>query len=314
MKIALTVFFGITIFIASFMIFWIQPLYSKTLLPILGGSPSVWNTSLFFYQTALFVGYAYSHFLTRKFNLKQQIYIHISIGALAFISLPVTVPQYEPAWVLSHPTLWLFSILTVYVGPAFVVLSSTSPLLQRWYSYTKLKNSHDPYFFYSISNAGNIAALVLFILLLEPAIGLTRMLQGWSYSYAAFGALMLICILALIKFAPKSETEHTSVSLPGTNRWPAVLLLSFIPTSLLYGVTQHISFNIASTPLMWVMPLILYLTAFVIAFMRKRIIKIRLIRGLQLGMIGVYVLLFMFSVDINILPAWFVVPVHLVLF
>ncbi len=314
MKIALTVFFGITIFIASFMIFWIQPLYTKMLLPILGGSPSVWNTSLFFYQTALFVGYAYSHFLTRKFNLKQQIYIHISIGALAFISLPVTVPEYEPAWVLSHPTLWLFSILIVYVGPAFVVLSSTSPLLQRWYSYTKLKNAHDPYFLYSISNAGNIAALVLFILLLEPAIGLTRMLQGWSYSYAAFGALMLICILALIKFAPKSETEHTSVSLPGTNRWPAVLLLSFIPTSLLYGVTQHISFNIASTPLMWLMPLILYLTAFVIAFMRKRIIKIRLIRGLQLGMIAVYVLLFMFSVDINILPAWFVVPVHLVLF
>jgi len=314
MKISLTVFFGITIFIASFMIFWIQPLYTKMLLPILGGSPSIWNTSLFFYQLALFFGYAYSHFLTRKFNLKQQLYIHVFFGALAFISLPMTVPQYEPAWVISHPKLWLFLILIAYIGPAFVVLSSTSPLLQRWYSYTKLKNAQDPYFFYSISNAGNIAALVLFVFLLEPAMGLTGMLQGWGYFYAAFGALILICILTLIKFAPKSETEHVSVSLPGTNRWAAVILLSFIPTSLLYGVTQHLTFNLVSTPLMWTMPLVLYLTAFVIAFMRKRIIKIKLIRGLQLGLLVVYVLLFMTSVDINILPAWFVVPIHLALF
>src|SRR5262245_10027386 len=164
-----TLLFGLTIFVSAALLFSVQPMVAKMLLPLLGGTPAVWNTCMVFFQAALLAGYAYALFLSRL-RLRQQLVVQLVVLLAAFIALPIGI---SASWVSSvpssgNPSLWLLACLAFTVGLPFFIVSSNSPLLQKWFSSTSATSAQDPYFLYSASNAGSLLALLAYPALLEP--------------------------------------------------------------------------------------------------------------------------------------------------
>lgn len=264
-------FLGATLASAA-LLFWIQPLFSKTLLPLLGGAPVVWNTTLVFYQLVLLAGYGYVHLLTRLTGCRFQLAIHLSLCLFALVFLPVRVASAFPDNM--NPVAGLLVLMAVSLGPPVLTISATAPLLQRWFADTDHRGARDPYFLYSASNAGSMLALVAFPLLLEPHLSLSAQRQAWSLGFVGLVALLALCGLLTLRSGSKAaETNGVSVvageQISWSNRlhWMA---LAGVPASLLLGVTQHITTDIASVPLLWVIPLLVYLLTYVLAFSRRR--------------------------------------------
>ena len=164
--------FAGTLFISATLMFVLQPLFGKLLLPFLGGSPAVWNTCMVFYQTLLFLGYLYAHYLSVKFSPLRQIQIHVVVIAISLIALPVALPDNPIPPTDSNPTFWLMGTLFLAIGLPFFVVSTTSPLLQKWFSNIGHHTSEDPYYLYGASNAGSMLALLSYPFLIETNIGL----------------------------------------------------------------------------------------------------------------------------------------------
>jgi len=275
-SLSLIVIFAGTLFISATLMFVLQPLFGKILLPLLGGSPAVWNTCMVFYQTILFLGYLYAHYLSTKFNNLRQIQIHTVVIVLSLIALPVGLPENTIPPTESNPTLWLMWTLLLAIGLPFFIVSTTSPLLQKWFSKVGHHTSEDPYYLYGASNAGSMIALLSYPFLLEPNIGLLSQKSLWSMG---FGLLcLLICSCAFLLWRNTSDNidnslqkEHqadptaqsTPLALSTKLHWFA---LAFVPSSLLLGLTNFISTDIASVPLLWIIPLTLYLITFILVF------------------------------------------------
>ena len=192
-----TLLFGVTIFISSALLFSIQPMIAKMLLPLLGGTPAVWNTCMLFFQAVLLCGYAYALVVSRM-SLKRQVIVQLAVLCLAFISLPIGLSS---SWVNSvpssdNPSLWLLMCLAASVGLPFFIVSSNSPLLQKWFSRTGVKSAGDPYFLYSASNAGSLLALLAYPALMEPFFTLRAQSRLWMLCYAAL--VLLIGLHAVI--------------------------------------------------------------------------------------------------------------------
>src|SRR6187200_1397241 len=237
-------------------------------LPLLGGSPSVWTTCMLFFQAALLAGYAYGHAGIRVLGLRRHAMLHSVLVWLPLLLLPIAVNQ-ETATATDHPIAWLLQTMGVSVGLPFVVLASTAPLLQRWYSSLDTRSS-DPYWLYSASNVGSFAALLAFPILLEPAIPLGRQTAIWKIGYAIVAALLTACAVAVLRRSSSaSEVAHDDARAAepitaGTRlRW---LALSFAPSTLMLGVTTYLSTDVAPVPLLWVLPLSCYLLTFIVAF------------------------------------------------
>jgi hypothetical protein len=268
------ILFCVTLFTSASLLFWIQPLIGKRLLPLLGGSPSVWNTCLLFFQTLLLVGYLYALALSRWLSLRSQEALHVVLITLIAIYLftsPVqtAVPQ-------GNPTLWLLKNLLFSIGLPFFILSASNPLFQSWFSRLQHTLAVDPYFLYSASNAGSLIALVAFPLALEPSFVLTRQYQLWRVGFVVLAILTCVIALTLKPLTILSNDKESSVTESDTNnklpvfrrlRWIA---LSFVPSSLMLGVTTYITADVAAVPLLWVIPLALYLLTFILAFTRKQ--------------------------------------------
>lgn len=266
---ALPIAFGAAIFLSAVLLFSVQPLVGKLLLPLLGGAPSVWNTVMVFFQAMLLAGYAYAHFSSQRLGRHQPV-VHIVLLLIAGAPLPFGISSgQDSALQSSSPALWLLVVLTKCIGLPIFVLAATAPLLQKWFAATKHSSAKDPYFLYAASNLGSFGALFAYPLLIEPMLRLQGQVRYWSAGYWIFIAFIAGCaaIYKLNSAAEPSEKITSEAAPPVTRgtiwKW---LGLSFVPSSLMLGVTNYITTDVASVPLLWVLPLALYLFTFVIAF------------------------------------------------
>jgi len=263
------VLFAAALFLNALLIFWVQPLFAKMVLPLLGGSPSVWTTCMLFFQAALLAGYAYSHAGIRALDLRRHALLHTVLVWLPLLVLPIAVNAETAS--ANEPIAWLLRTMGATVGLPFIVLASTAPLLQRWYASLSTRSAADPYWLYSASNVGSLAALIAFPSLLEPLAPLGIQASIWRTAYVVVAALLTACAVLVLRRAPSSpETRsedagdtHVPVA-PGRRlRW---LALSFAPSALMLAVTTYVSTDIAPVPLLWVVPLACYLLTFIVAF------------------------------------------------
>ena len=268
--------YAAALFLSAALLFLVQPMVAKMILPLLGGSPAVWNTCLFFFQTFLLLGYLYAHFGSAWLGLRQQMILHLAILGAALYFLPVTIPS---AWLErpdANPVHQVLRVLLVSVGFPFFVLSANAPLLQKWFSRTGHVAARDPYFLYAASNAGSLVGLVAYPFWLEPRLSLVEQASFWLYIYLGFCAVVLGCGFAA-RGAALVAADHTNASdAVGEStdeelRWVRRIrwiILSFAPSSLLLGVTTYVTTDLASVPLLWVLPLSLYLISFISAYQR----------------------------------------------
>lgn len=256
--------FVLTVFSSAALVFLVQPMVAKLVLPLLGGSPSVWNTSMAFFQLALLAGYGYAHLLQKAGAVRRQAWIHGAALLIAALALPLRVngivgpPQSE------HPNLWLLAVLAVSIGAPFAVLSATAPLVQAWFART---TGREPYALYAASNLGSLLALLAYPLLLEPTLTVKTQTIGWSLGYGAFVILIAGLALTVLR-APDHAPQNVAgqgAAIPWRTRLTWIALAA-IPSSLMLGVTTHLATDVASAPFLWVIPLALYLLTFVIAF------------------------------------------------
>jgi hypothetical protein len=265
--------YAATMLLSAGLLFWIQPMFTKMVLPLLGGAPGVWNTGMMFFQAALLAGYAYAHGLARLVPPARQPFLHLVLLAAGALWLPIGVAAgWTPppgAW----PVPFLIALFAVSIGPPFFAVSATAPLLQAWFARSDHSAAADPYFLYGASNLGSILALLLYPLAAEPLLRLSQ--QGLAWSGAYFLLMVLIAACGLAARAPARQASPaaaerasplTRVTWTHRLHWVA---LSFAPSSLLLGVTAFIATDVASAPLLWIVPLTLYLLSFVIAFARR---------------------------------------------
>jgi hypothetical protein len=268
-SLSLIFLFAVTLFASAALMFVMQPMFGKILLPLLGGSPAVWNTCMVFYQTILFLGYLYAHFLSTRQTQHRQILIHIGVILISFLALPLALRSDLAPPTDSNPTFWLLKVLLLSIGLPFFVVSTTAPLIQKWFANVGHHTSDDPYFLYAASNIGSLISLLSYPFLLEPNIGLANQKAYWSIGFVVLALLIAGCAFALWKAQQvKAEVaedinQADGLSISTKLHW---LALAFVPSSLLLGLTTFISTDIASVPLLWIIPLTVYLLTFVIVF------------------------------------------------
>jgi hypothetical protein len=269
--------YTLAIFTSAFLLFLVQPMFSKMVLPLLGGTPAVWNTCMLFFQTVLLAGYLYAHLSTRWLRAGHQVVLHLGVLALAALTLPIRVADGWTTPSGEYPTLWLLALLLVSLGAPFFVLSSSGPLFQKWFSGTRHPDAGNPYFLYAASNLGSMIALLGYPLLVEPQLRVAEQSRAWTYGFWVLLVMTAACA-AMWRAAPRAAA-HTVPAAPGAAdptetlaparraRW---ILLAFAPSSLLLGVTTYITTDIAAVPLLWVIPLALYLLTFILVFARRQ--------------------------------------------
>ncbi|MCC7051990.1 MAG: fused MFS/spermidine synthase [Gemmatimonadaceae bacterium] len=284
------VLYAITLFVAGALLFLVQPMFAKMVLPLFGGAPAVWNTAMVFYQVLLLAGYLYAYGVRRWLSARQQVLLHLALLAVPLVALPIgaRVSLVPPSG--ASPVPWLLAMLFAGVGAPFFVVSITSPLLQAWFARTDHPAAAHPYQLYAASNAGSMLALLAYPLLLEPRLGLRQQSGLWSWGYATFAVLAGACALTLLRgravvrgdvlagavSAGEGGGSATRITSVLRSRW---VLLAFVPSSLMLSVTTYMSTNIAPLPLLWVVPLALYLLTFILAFSRQSLLPAATVRG-----------------------------------
>ncbi len=330
---AIPLLFGLTLFVSATLLFSLQPMVGKMLLPRLGGTPAVWNTCMVFFQALLLVGYAYAHGSCAWLGVRRQAAVHLAVLLLPAAVLPIALAPGQNPPADANPVPWLLWQLLLGVGAPFALLSTTAPLLQRWFAETGHAEARDPYFLYAASNAGSLLALLAYPVLIERVLGLTQQSRVWAVGYGGLVALAICCagvvlwttrgrrgsaILAdgraetarggagdesasemadgdvgvaassperrkrraAAKRAEEAGTDDPAnigsrADAPTTARRLWWIFLAFVPSSLMLGVTTYITTDIAAVPLLWVLPLALYLLTFVLVFARHEIIPLR---------------------------------------
>ena len=198
--------YAVAVFASAGLVFLVEPMVARMVLPRLGGSSAVWNTSLAFFQAALLAGYAYAHLLQRLKWLKAQMAAHIAALALAALTLPIRISEVFGPPEVDHPAFWLLGVLLISVGPAFAALSATAPLLQAWYARLMPASGggSDPYRLYAASNLGSLLALIAYPVLVEPLMRLKLQAAAWSLGYGAF-VLVVFALAALSRRAQNAQ-------------------------------------------------------------------------------------------------------------
>jgi len=287
------VLFTTTIFLSASLLFFVQPLFAKIVLPQIGGAPAVWTTAMLFFQSVLIGGYLYAHLLTKHVPLRLQVVCHMVVWAFALFFLPLSIPagwSYDATGSAAWQTLLLFA---AGVGVPFAVLSANAPLIQIWYGKSGGPSADDPYFLYGASNLGSLIALLAFPLVAEPLFGADRIGMGWTLGFIALGVFLFLsgaCARPVGGARPvAAPAPARPLSAPQIGMW---ILLAFVPSSLMLAVTSKISTDIGSIPMVWVVPLALYLLSFVITFSHKPLLGARALRLGFLVALGVLGLVF----------------------
>lgn len=272
--------FTLTVFVSATLLFLVQPMYARMVQPLLGGSPAVWNTCMVFFQAALLAGYVYAHVMTKWLGVRRQALVHLIVLLFPFLVLPIGLTRANEPPVTENPVLWLLTLLTMSVGLPFFVISTSAPLMQKWFAHMGHRDSRDPYFLYAASNLGSMLALLGYPTVVEPYLRLSEQSRVWMLGYGVLTLLMASCALRLfLSRFDSSDRSFSPADSPGAvesprstwrlrGRW---VLLSLVPSSLLVGVTTYLTTEIGAVPLLWVLPLAVYLLTFVIVFARRPI-------------------------------------------
>ncbi len=259
-----------TILTGSFLLFLVQPMVARMALPKLGGAPAVWNSAMLVYQALLLAGYAYAHWLSGQ-KAKRQAFVHIPLFVIAAVWLPIGLANFDvPAD--GSPIFWVPALLAASIGPLFFAVAAQAPLMQRWYGLSG--NKGEPYALYAASNIGSFAGLIAYPLLVEPLLPLAQQTALWSGLYVLLLLLICACAWKLWTATPATEPETplaTAVSPPVSWRtrgyWTA---LAAVPSGLMLSTTSHLTTDLMAMPLIWVIPLGLYLLSFSVAFADSR--------------------------------------------
>ena len=274
----LVAIFTISMFLSAALLFVVEPMLAKMMLPLLGGTPAVWNTCLVFFQGMLLAGYLYAYASLKWLGRRTQIVIHLFFVVLPLLCvglLPLHLPAgWEPP-AQSNPMLWILALLSVSVGLPFFVLSSNTPILQRWFADSSHRQARDPYFLYAASNAGSLVGLLSYPLFLEPLLRLSQQSRLWSLGYVFFVATSALCAALIWNKGriPEQPVIHRIEVPLDRQRWKQRLrwiALAFVPSSLMLGVTTELTSDVPAIPLFWVLPLALYLISFILVFARKQ--------------------------------------------
>lgn len=274
--------FAVTVFLSAALVFLVQPMFARMATPLLGGSPNVWNVSLVCFQAALLAGYAYAHLLTHLLKpVRVQVAVHGALLLLAGLVLPFELSSLFGAPDPARPALWLIGAFAVSIAPPFAIISATAPLIQAWYARTGQADAQDPYHLYAASNAGSLLGLAAYPLLLEPLAPLAGQALAWSAGYGVLVALLIGCGLLTLKSAMpdlalretgKGEAVEAARLMSRWRQRLWWLVLAFVPSSLLVGVTTHIATDVASAPFLWAPPLMLYIASFIVVFAKRPVI------------------------------------------
>lgn len=285
------------------------------MLPYFGGVSMVWITALLFFQACLLAGYSYAHVLVRFFDVKKQIGVHLALMALCALSLPLVITNgASPESYSNHPVMSQITLMAVSIGPPFFMLASCTLLLQSWFTHSDHPSAGSPYFLYAASNAGSLFALLSYPVLAEPLMSLSAQKTAWGGGY--YGLIALVLAVAVVTFGHirKGKEEKGREGPPVTadkRAVPGWLFLSFVPCSLMMGLTTHVTTDIASVPLLWVVPLALYLLTFIIAFARGDKPLVEWLYALQIVLLAV--VLFTFIKD-NAAHSLWQLSFHMALF
>lgn len=257
--------FLLTILTGSFLLFLVQPMIARMALPRLGGAPAVWNSAMLVYQALLLAGYAYAHRLAKE-PARRQAIIHIALFAVALLWLPIGLASLQPP-ADGSPIFWVPWLLTASIGPLFFVVSAQAPLMQRWYALSG--NKGEPYALYAASNIGSFAGLIAYPLIVEPFTTLHSQKWIWSIIYLGLMAFVIMCAVKLWRtdVSPVETitvpTERNKISWKRRLYWIA---LAAVPSGLMLSTTSHLTTDLVAMPLLWVIPLGIYLLSFSVAF------------------------------------------------
>jgi SAM-dependent methyltransferase len=254
-----------TICTGSLLLFLVQPMIARMALPRLGGAPAVWNSAMLVYQALLLAGYAYAHWLGR-FAARQQAMIHLAIFAIAALTLPIALSDTSPSADV-HPVVWVPWLLLTSIGPLFFVVSAQAPLLQRWFT---LSGGENPYPLYAASNLGSFVGLLAYPLAVEPLLKTGDQSLLWSVGYVVVAVLSALCALCLPRTGAEASAQAPTTPVPGWNLTLRWIALAAIASGLMLSTSLHLTTDIAAMPLLWVIPLGLYLLSFTVAFSTNR--------------------------------------------
>ncbi len=294
------------VFLSALLLFGVQPMFTRMVLPQLGGSPSVWSVAMVFFQTTLLAGYAYAHWLSAARRRIVPVLVHLAVLIAAGLTLPLSIAKGwgEPPG--TGTAIWLLGLFTISIGLPFVALSASNPLLQTWFVRTGHHDGKDPYFLYAASNIGSFLALLSYPILLEPAFTLTTQDWMWSGGFVVLALLIAACGTLLLRSPPAASMarrkKSTATPKPAwltIGRW---VFLAAVPSGLLIAVTAHISTDVAAAPLMWVMPLSLYLLTWVLVFARRPLFSQPYLLLLQPFAIACIVALLLYGGSIPLIP------------
>jgi hypothetical protein len=304
--------FVAAIVLSASLLFMVQPMFTKLVLPRFGGAPSVWSVAIVFFQTALLAGYAYAHWLTRYGPGRLSVAVHLAVMIAAVFALPLSIAAGWDRPPETGQALWLIGLFTASIGLPFFALAANSPLLQAWFARTDHPAAQDPYFLYAASNIGSFLALVSYPTVIEPFVRLGDQVGLWSIGFGLLIVLLGACGILLWRSPATAASADSAADAPPTWKdavfWVA---LAAVPAGLLVAVTAHISTDVGAVPLLWVVPLALYLLTFVIAFSRRPVIPHWLVVALQPPSVVALLAIIIFDPIRNII--W-VTAVHLAVF
>jgi hypothetical protein len=300
--------FSIAIFVGSGLVFLIEPMVGKMLLPLFGGTPAVWAVTLVFFQAFLLAGYAYAHVSIRLLGIRRQALVQLGLLVVPLALLPIAVPRgLHPS--TEHPAIWLLGVLFLTAALPFFVVSSASPVLQRWFSASGDAASRDPYFLYAASNAGSLLGLLAYPMLLEPRLTLAQQSRVWTVVYVVFAVLTALCVLRLLATSGGPLVAAPRVRV-GSLTWRRRLRwigMAALPSSLMLGTTSYITTDIGSFPLLWVLPLAAYLISFILAFARRQLLSLTVVSR---AIVVTATLVAASLLHLAVLPIWALVGVH----
>ena len=260
--------FAVALFLSATLMFAIQPMFARMVLPVLGGSPGVWSVAMVFFQGTLLAGYLYAHLLARHLPVRTAALVHLLVLGLALASLPVAIAAGWGDPPADGAALWLIGLFAASLGLPFFALAGNGPLLQAWFSRSGHRQAADPYFLYGASNLGSFCGLLLYPLALEPMLRLGQQSALWTLGFGLLaGAVACASLLALRAGAGDEAVAAPRPAPPlRASRKLAFAGYAFVPSALLVAVTAQLSTDVAAAPFLWVLPLALFLLTFVLAF------------------------------------------------
>ena len=292
--------------LSAFLLFGVQPMFAKMVLPSLGGAPAVWSVAMVVFQSLLLCGYAYAHLLTSRLPIRVAAAVHIVVLLTAFATLPIAVSSGLGRPPESGEAFWLVGVFFASIGLPFFALSANGPLLQAWFAASGRQGAENPYFLYAASNLGSFGALLAYPFLIEPFVSLKQQSGLWSLGFAAL--VVLIATSGWLARDGVRKAEKATAE-AGPDRRLAWIGLAFVPSGLLVAVTAHISTDVAAMPMLWIAPLALFLLSFVVAFRETPLVSPARLAQAQVWLTAMVLVGFVAA-----MPIWFTLPLHLTLF